>query len=191
MSSDPRQILARSLEVAGTVISGVGDDQWSLPTPCSEYDVTRLTEHIVGAAARPAFIVNGGQIEGEIEITGSAPSGGFMAAYGRAAAEANEAFAEDAVFDKEFALPWGSFRGSAIALMYAMEATVHGWDLATATGQADKLDDEVAAALLPVAQGMLPPDFRGGDIPFGPVVMVGVDARPADQLAGYLGRSTS
>ena len=37
-------------------------------------------------------------------------------------------------------------------------------------------------------QRILPPESRGDDIPFGPVVEVPADAAPYAQLAAYLGR---
>jgi hypothetical protein len=45
-----------------------------------------------------------------------------------------------------------------------------------------------AARTLDGARRILPPESRGGDIPFGPVVEVPADALPYAQLAAYLGR---
>jgi len=69
------------------------------------------------------------------------------------------------------------------------EITVHGWDLAKATGQPTELDPEIASWVLAVAQRILPPEPRGGEeIPFGPVVPVPPGAGVYARLAAWLGR---
>ena len=42
--------------------------------------------------------------------------------------------------------------------------------------------------MLAVARQILPPEPRGGEIPFGPPVPVPADAGPYAQLAAWLGR---
>lgn len=72
---------------------------------------------------------------------------------------------------------------------YVMEVTIHGWDLAKATGQPTEMDAPVAATVLPAAQTFLPREPRGGPhVPFGPVVQVPEGAGAYAQLAGWLGR---
>jgi hypothetical protein len=68
------------------------------------------------------------------------------------------------------------------------EILTHGWDLATATGQPTERDPELAAFALAGARRILPPEARGADVPFGPVVEVSPDAGPYAQLAAWLGR---
>jgi uncharacterized protein (TIGR03086 family) len=67
---------------------------------------------------------------------------------------------------------------------------VHGWDLAHATGQSTDIDPELAGQLLEAARLFVQPAFRGedGKAPFGPEQQAPPNARPADQLAAFLGR---
>ena len=37
----------RALESTGALIAAIGDDQWYLPTPCEDWDVTQLIHHVV------------------------------------------------------------------------------------------------------------------------------------------------
>jgi hypothetical protein len=53
---------------------------------------------------------------------------------------------------------------------------------------ATELDPELASWVLAVATRILPPEPRGGQIPFGPVVPVPPDAAPYARLAAWLGR---
>jgi uncharacterized protein (TIGR03086 family) len=185
---DPRELLRRSLDVASAVVGGLKPDVMSDPTPCSEFDVATLTNHLTGAVARTGSIARGTPVTGLLEPSGAEPEEGWAAAFEAARSEALDAWADDALLAKEFTLPWATMPGAGIVTMYAMEATLHSWDLAVATGQDHLLDDEVAERLLPAAQEWLPPEHRGGEIPFGPVVEVAEDARAADRLAGFTGR---
>ena len=68
------------------------------------------------------------------------------------------------------------------------EILTHGWDLAQATGQPTERDPELACWALAGAKRILPPEARGADVPFGPVVEVPPGAGPYAQLAAWLGR---
>ena len=78
--------------------------------------------------------------------------------------------------------------GAAAIGAYTGELATHAWDLATATGRRDQLDDSLAAQVLPMVRQFVPAEQRGGHVPFGPVVQVSADASPYDQLAGWQGR---
>jgi uncharacterized protein (TIGR03086 family) len=40
--------LARALAAVGHLIDGIHDDQWSAPTPCTDWTVRELITHLVG-----------------------------------------------------------------------------------------------------------------------------------------------
>ncbi len=88
-------------------------------------------------------------------------------------------------------LPFGTMPGSVVIGMATTDAFVHGWDLASATGQSTDLDPALSAALLERSKTFIQPSFRGpdGTAPFGPAVDVADSAPMADQLAGFLGRA--
>jgi uncharacterized protein (TIGR03086 family) len=73
-------------------------------------------------------------------------------------------------------------------MAYTQELTVHAWDLATALGRADLLDESLAMITEQAARQFVPAELRGGPVPFGPVVDVPPDAGPYARLAGWLGR---
>lgn len=187
--TDPRDVLRRALAAASAIIAGIEPEQYGDPTPCTEFDVTALTNHLTGAVRRTRSIAEGVEISGLLETGDEVPEEGFAAAFDAAADGALAAWEDDALLGKTFTLPWATMPGAGIVQMYAMEAALHSWDLAVATGQEELLDDSVSAELLPLARQFLPAEHRGGDIPFAPVVEVPEDARPADQLAGFTGRS--
>jgi uncharacterized protein (TIGR03086 family) len=86
-------------------------------------------------------------------------------------------------------VPWGKIPGRFAIAGYVQEILTHGWDLAKATGQPTEGDPELATwALAGARRRILPPEARGADIPFGPVVPFPPDAAPCAQLAAWLGR---
>ena len=67
------------------------------------------------------------------------------------------------------------------------DSLIHGWDIATATGQSYPVDDAVAAEMYRRMNGMVPPEFRGQV--FGEEVAVPDDASALHHLIGYTGRT--
>jgi uncharacterized protein (TIGR03086 family) len=72
--------------------------------------------------------------------------------------------------------------------MTLMEYLTHGWDLAVATGQPVPYSEAEAEEVLRRAEATLPPQYRGGDMPFGEIVPVADDAPAIDRLMGFMGR---
>jgi uncharacterized protein (TIGR03086 family) len=75
-----------------------------------------------------------------------------------------------------------------ILAIQATEFLIHGWDLAKATDQADRLDPALAEKTLVLIRTMLPASARGAGQAFGDEVAVDSHAPAYDQLAGFLGR---
>jgi uncharacterized protein (TIGR03086 family) len=87
-------------------------------------------------------------------------------------------------------IPAGTLPGVVACELRVVEALVHGWDLARATGlpldfPADLVEESIAFSR--VQLGRLPADRT----PFGPSQPVADDAPPLDRLAALLGRSVS
>src|SRR5437870_116169 len=88
MTNDPRQSGAdeidRDLELLAVARMGfkrllelLGADDWAKPTPCTEWDVRQLVNHVVGSDLRYADLLSGGRADDfarrRQEETGSAP----------------------------------------------------------------------------------------------------------------------
>jgi len=185
---DPRTLLFRSFDQAARLVSGVTLDQMSLPTACREFDVAALLSHMVGVGIRIASVGRGESQAGELPESGGMAADGWTGAFEATRQAALSSWADDEVLEHKMELPFGIFSGAMVANIYTLELTVHSWDLASATDQIEALDAELAEVSLPVAQTMLPPEPRGGFIPFGAVVPVADDAPAYHRLAGYLGR---
>ena len=69
----------------------------------------------------------------------------------------------------------------------ALEIAVHGWDVGRATGADPEIPDDLALALMPVAQAVVLPEDRPDR--FAAPRRTGETAGSADVLLGFLGRS--
>jgi len=184
-TTDPRPQLSAAFDQASRVVAAVAPDQLRGPTPCSEFDVGALTAHLVGVARRIAALGHGEPQQGEVDTTGITDMG---KAFDEARQEAFAAWEDDGILGAVLVLPFATLPGAVVAQLFTLELTTHAWDLAAATGQLDALDPALAEAVLPVATQFLPPEPRGGEMPFGPVIAVPDTAPAYARLAGYMGR---
>jgi uncharacterized protein (TIGR03086 family) len=185
---DPRPLHRRAIAQTEPVVAAVSPTQLDLPTPCSEYDVRALLSHIVGGLNRVAIVGEGGDALARPARADGVPDDGWLDAYRAAAARAVAAWTDDARLDALVEVPWGKVPGRFALAGYVQEILTHGWDLAKATAQPTEGDPELAQWALAGAKRILPPENRGGDIPFGPVIEITADAAPYAQLAAWLGR---
>jgi uncharacterized protein (TIGR03086 family) len=182
---DPRPLLGAALDQAGALIATARPEQATLPTPCDAYDVNHLIGHMQAVVRRVGVVLSGQpfwSVPRELETTDWAADW----AAGRAATDA--VLAGDECLSREVSVPWGTVLGASAAASYIGELSVHAWDLATALGTPEVLNDALATAALPAYMDKVPAEPRGPEIPFGPVVEVGDDATPYERLVAWTGR---
>ncbi len=189
-TTDRRPALVSAYELAATVAGRVEPGQLDRPTPCADFDVSALVDHLVGAGRRAAALGRGEEPTGEefphVELA-DAPD-----ALRSSGSEAEAAWADDRKLDATVTMPWGeTFVGRTLVDMYLAELVTHAWDLAVATGQQPG-EDGLAATALEAAQSMLRPDYRdavGPGTPFGKEVEAPSDATAWERLAAFMGRT--
>lgn len=176
----------RALDQTGQIVAGVAPSQLESPTPCTDWDVQTLLEHMTGGNWNSAATASGGQRQedaGTEDILGDDPA----ETYRRSAEAVKRAWREPGRLDEIYEMPMGMLPGQAVLAVRLLETMTHGWDLATATGQSPVYDDDLVQAAMAVAQSNLsgerPPGF-----PFAPPVEVGADRPEIDRLAGFMGR---
>jgi len=186
--TDPRGIHQRAMAQTESVVAAVTPPQLALPTPCTEYDVRALLSHMVGGLNRIALVGEGADALAVPPVADGVRDDGWLAAYQAARARVTAAWADDARLDAMVEVPWGKVPGRIALSGYVQEILAHGWDLAKATGQPTEGDPELATWVLAISRRILPPEPRGGQIPFGPVVPAPPDSGSYAQLAAWLGR---
>ncbi|MEV7595071.1 TIGR03086 family metal-binding protein [Streptomyces sp. NPDC089922] len=187
-SVDPRTDLAAAVALAGRTLSAVRPGQYDAPTPCEEFDVRRLSSHLVAVVRRIAVIGRGEDPFSVPSFADEIADGGWAAAWGPGAREVAEVWADPGVLGRQLRLPMGVLPGTAAAAVYTHELTVHTWDLARATGQDPAWDPALIERVIAVVRRALPAEPRGGRIPFGDVVEVDPQAPAIDRLVAWTGR---
>ena len=179
---------ARAVQLTGELIAAVRPDQLGDATPCTQWTVRDVVNHVVAVAQGFVRIAAGERLERGREVPdllGDDPAG----AYDSASAAACAAFAEPGALERSWTLFFGDVPGAVVQGIHTVDLSAHAWDIARATGQMDRLDQELGAAALEIARGIVRPDFRSetGD-PFRPEVTVADGAPGFDRLAAFLGR---
>lgn len=180
-------LLEGVLAKTADVIEAVGPDQRGLPTPCADYDVAALVDHLGWIQVFEAGC-HGRTYEGDINAyrSGPDPAGDFR----RMAASLVAGWREHGM-ERPVRVMGGEMPGGMVFNMTLMEYMTHGWDLAVATGQPVPYTEEEAAVTLARAETTLPPQYRGEGMPFGHAVEAGTDANSVERLVAFLGRDPS
>ncbi|MFF5211202.1 TIGR03086 family metal-binding protein [Streptosporangium sp. NPDC000396] len=143
-----------------TAVRGVAAEDWNRPTPCANWTVTQVLQHAAGDQIGFAAFLTGGPGPSEDPF---APSGTLTTSPLTVAEEAMTASAEAwASVDKDaeevtVPVPPGKMPAWLGAGACALDAAVHAWDIAVATGQPSPLTPQLARELMPVATAIVEP----------------------------------
>jgi uncharacterized protein (TIGR03086 family) len=134
-------------------MAGIRGDQWDAPTPCDDWNVRELANHVVsgnfwaGELARGKTIDEvGDRLDGD--VLGSDPVG----AYDESARVADAAFRAPGAMEAPCAVSYGPVPGEVYAGHRFIDLLIHGWDLAKATGQDTSLPPELVESCWAVVE---------------------------------------
>lgn len=176
----------RALLNTGRIVVGVRPEDLPKPTPCKDWDVRLLLNHIIGGNKMVAQVARGGRVDasGVMEDhTFPDPGSNYLAS----ADELLAVWAEPGALERGVHMPFGDIPGSAAVSIHFLDIVVHGWDLARATGQDTTIEPDLAAEALDISHGLLSPELRATGV-FGPEVPVSDDHPLHDRLVAFMGR---
>ena len=179
------EIHNRALDQTQMLVDGVETNQMTRPTPCREWDVSGLLGHMVVGNRSYADIARRRQrrpAPGD-DVLGDDPA----AAYRQSAEEVKQAWSDPSLLDQTLPSHLDRLSGRTFLGIHLVETVVHGWDLATATGQETRFDPHVVQAAMEIIQGVLAGLPRGTW--FDPQLELSDDLSAIDCLAAFLGRS--
>ena len=138
------ELFERAVQEFDSRVQQIQDDQWTNPTPCSEWDVRDLVNHLVyeDVWAPPLFDGKtvqeiGDRFEGD--LLGDDPKGAWASARDAALAAVNRPGALEGTVH----LSSRDVLGGEYLLELLNDHVIHGWDLARGIGADDKLDPEL------------------------------------------------
>lgn len=182
---DKIELLSGVMAKTGDLLEGTTKPMRGLPTPCSEYVVNDLVNHIVGWLQVFDADCNGRTYEGDASQ---------YHCQIHPATEFNEAATslldgwKKYGFDRKIKMMGNEMPAEMVFNMTVMEYLTHGWDLANATGQPIPYTEEEAQETFDRAVLTLPAQYRGENQPFGNIVAVADNAPAIDRLVGFMGR---
>jgi uncharacterized protein (TIGR03086 family) len=162
------------------VVEAVRPDQLDWPTPCSEWAVQQLIDHLVGGTEYLLAAASGRQ---PVALEGAIASD-----YRRGVQRVLAAVAQPGVTDRICTSPLGFDWPVAQAVAGTfMDVLIHTWDLAHATHQDERLDPILVQACTAMFVPEMPRRGREAGI-IGPEVALGADASEQDRLLAVMGR---
>jgi len=177
---------------AAAQIVGIGHEvkpeQLTAPTPCQDYDVRALVNHVLywlpvlELAARKQPIPTDRPAQGEQDLT----EGDWRTLLAEWVQRLATAWADPAAWQGTTSMGGGEFPSSMAGSMTLVELVLHGWDLARATGQPFDCGDDVAEATYRLLAQMAEKGRAMGA--FGPEVAVPESAPPLRRALGAAGR---
>jgi uncharacterized protein (TIGR03086 family) len=176
------------------LLDGVREEHLGGPTPCANYSVAALLDHIAGLSL--AFIWAGQKLPVSEQTENVARPGEaerlnpeWRTVIPQRLAELAQVWREPAAWEGMTEVGGLTLPAETMAIIALDELVVHGWDLARATGQPFRSDPGSTAAALAFTSGMAQPgDEARREGRFGPVVEVPADASDLDRALGFSGR---
>jgi uncharacterized protein (TIGR03086 family) len=180
------ELYRRAVEGFGQRVMAVGPEDWSRPTPCSDWTVRDLVRHLVYEELwAPPLLA--GQTIAEI---GDRFEGDILAADPQAAwKEAAAASVEAATPDRLAAtvhLSFGDFPGEIYLGQLIADHVIHAWDLARGIAGDDRLDAELVSHVYDFMAPQVEQWAAAGV--FAPPVDIPADADLQSKLLAMTGR---
>jgi uncharacterized protein (TIGR03086 family) len=182
-SVDPIEQFNQLAPVLGGVVTEIRPDQLDNPTPCTGFTVRGVLGHMVGGATAFAAAFRG-EPAPSIDESGS---GEPVDRFGQAMTGLMDAVRSPGALDRTITAPFGDVPGQAFARFIVLDGLVHGWDLATATGQEYRPPATLVADVYAFAREAIVPEMREAGM-FAAPVEAPAGANPIEQLVAFTGR---
>jgi len=140
----------RSVEGFAALLDACDGTSWAGPTPCPDWDVRALVNHIVYEDLWTVPLMEGATLDEvgdrfEGDLLGDDP----VAAARSACETATMAAASGVVAGRTVHLSFGDTPAEEYAYQLAADHVIHGWDLAAAIGADRTIDPDLVAVLTP------------------------------------------
>jgi uncharacterized protein (TIGR03086 family) len=183
------ELMPRAAAAMAGVVRDVSPDALSAPTPCTDFTVRALVNHLLffgpslAAAGRKEVVPPPAAAESDVDLTAGDWAADLLAMLDDMSASWSTQAAWDGATR---VLGPTETPAPVIGGMLVGEIALHGWDLARATGHPYPLDDELVSYLLEQLTMSAEQGRQMGA--YGPEVAVPATAAPFDKVLGLTGR---
>lgn len=182
---EPTTQLDHILPTLCTLVDGIRLDQLNDPTPCAAFTVHDVLDHMMVLGGSFSYWFRGRPAP-DIKapaVFGAVPADQFRAVIG----DLHESVRAPGAMERTIASPMGELPGQVFARFVALDGVLHGWDLATATGQPYEIAPDVVGAVDEFARTAITDELRDGDT-FADPTEPPAGATPLERLAAFSGR---
>jgi uncharacterized protein (TIGR03086 family) len=145
--SDLKELHQRALERFGQHVRAIRDDQWHGPTPCTDWDVRVLVNHLVSENRWMPPLLEGKTIAD----VGTSLDGDLLGDDPKVAWDLSEKEAGEAVAGADLGrivhVSYGNIPAKSYVNEVMTDLAIHGWDLARAIGADETIDPEIVDLL--------------------------------------------
>jgi len=185
---DLRPLHQRATQRFVEYVAAIQPHQWVLPTPCSEWDVRQLVDHVVRwNTFVPDLLAGKSLAEMDAPLERDVLLNSPVQAARDSARAAVEAFEAPDAMQRVVHHPFGEYPAVHFLYLRLFDNAVHGWDLARAIGLSDEIDPEVASVLYAGALPQREAIRASGQFGQAEVPMP-TDATISARLLGLIGR---
>ncbi|MCU1356006.1 MAG: putative regulatory protein (ArsR-family) [Acidimicrobiales bacterium] len=178
-----------SLAICQRALRDLDDAAGAKPTPCAEFDVNALIEHLLGSLTSMAMVA--GADPSKLPAPGSPESLGARSSEAeRRVADLGQVAIEawrDRGTDGSVSMGPAEMPAELVAAILTIELLIHAWDAATATGRTITVAPELAEFGLGRLQALAAAGARTPDR-FGPQVEAPADADALTRMLAFSGR---
>ncbi|AUS80639.1 TIGR03086 family protein [Actinoalloteichus sp. AHMU CJ021] len=165
----------------------VTPDQWTNATPCTEWTVRDLVNHIVTEQRWAPVLLSGATVaEVGDRFDGDQLGPDPVASWAEASAAAREAFRRPGVLEGRVSVSSGYLPASEYGWQMTSDLAIHAWDLAKGIG----VDTTLDSGLVEAVDDVIRPEIDDWDAAgiYAPPVPVSQASDPQAQLLGLVGR---
>ncbi|WP_369251350.1 TIGR03086 family metal-binding protein [Streptomyces sp. R41] len=182
------ELLTRAHTYLREVVAAVPEGAWGSPTPCGDWTVRQVLNHArLDQQAYGAAITGAGWPDSDPFQPADALDADAPTVLDKVLRDVADTYAPLPADAEEVATPLGPLPLRLAAAAGAMDAAVHAWDIAVATGQDAPLDEELAEGIWAAAE-RLADHLRNSFGVFAPAREVPEGHSRAEALLAFLGR---
>jgi uncharacterized protein (TIGR03086 family) len=168
-------------------VNQIRPDQWNQPTPCADWDVRTLVNHIVNEQLWSVPLFAGATIaEVGDRFDGDLLGDDPIAVATQAGEDAKAAVSETGAMERTVHLSFGDTPAEEYVRQLFADHLVHGWDLAVSIDDDRTIDPDAVRECLAWYADREELYRASGAV--GPAVDVSADASPQDRLIAAFGR---
>jgi uncharacterized protein (TIGR03086 family) len=187
---DPVELHRRAVAEFDVRVRAIADDHWERPTPCSDWNVRELVNHLVNEDKWTQPLIEGKTIDDvgdafDGDLLGDDPKGAWEEASKEARSSVGTV-ADD--LDRKVNVSWGQIPAREYITQLWTDHLIHAWDLARGVEGDDKLDPELVEACYEVWGGQ--EDFLKSTGAYGGKVVPPEGADTQTRLLAVFGRAT-